>query len=296
MGLDIGTTRLYYHTARKQLLCDGLYLNAVAGKITGILGPSGAGKSVFLNLLTGYLRPSRGRVQVGDYDLHTQYGQLRRLVGYVPQAEIMIPELKVRHSLDYRLRLQCPEMNAAERRGRIEETCRRLGFEASLDRVLAQRIGRPTERGGNYPAGGQRRRINIAHELVGQPQVLFLDEPTSGLSAVDADVVMAFLAEVARQGLGVVMTIHQPSVKTLAYFRDILLVNWGGTMAYYGLRTRVVEYFERFGGFNMGQEENPAEFILQFVRSSESGRLAVLEFEQHLRTGDLAYLRTPLPD
>jgi ABC-type multidrug transport system ATPase subunit len=263
--------------------------------MTGILGPSGSGKSVFLKLITGYVRPSGGHVLMGGYDLGTQAGTARSLFGYVPQAEIMIPDLTARRSLDYRLRLECPLQKSTERSFRITETCRMLGLEANLDDLLKTRIGYPADDHDAHLCGGERRRINIAHELLHQREVLILDEPTSGLSALDADVVTERLSDLARKdGLNIVATLHQPSQKAFERLDDLLVVSWGGRPAFYGKARRAVEYFERFGKVQMRYRDNPAEFVLEYVRSRDMGEVVVRELERQIRERKSDFLRFPI--
>lgn len=296
MALKVASTRLTF-AVKGKVLCDGLFLNAEPGRFTAVMGPSGAGKSVFLKLAAGYLRPSTGRVRVGPHDLHADYDRVRARLGYVPQAEIMIPELTVAQSLDYRLRLQCPLMSLDQRRRQVAAVCDRLGLAEQLDLLLQQQIGRPESTKGSHPSGGQRRRVNIAHELLSNPEVLFLDEPTSGLSATDADCVVRNLAAMAHaEGLNVIATLHQPSRDIYRRIDDLLLVGQGGRVAYYGRAARAVQYFEDFGKVRMPSDDNPAEFIVHFVKDAAHGECTHLEFERHLSRGDVDFLRRPATD
>jgi len=293
MASSVDSTRLVYRTASGKPICDGLYLRARAGSMTAIMGPSGAGKSVFLKLLNGYLKPAKGRVSIGGVDPHRQYSLVRQRVGYVPQAEIMIPELTVLESLDYRARLQCPHLKRSERLARVAETCRSLGFEANLDETLRKRIGNPEWRG-NYPSGGERRRINLAHELLSRPDVMFLDEPTSGLSTVDAELLIGVLkGQAAEAGMNVIMTIHQPSADMFGAFDDLLLISHGGKVAYYGTAGRAVEYFERAARIKFRTGRNPAEFVVEFVRDRENAGWAAARFEENIRSWTDEFLRLP---
>jgi ABC transport system ATP-binding/permease protein len=213
----------------------------------------------------------------------------------VPQAEVMIPELKVRESLDYRLRLRFPSMHPAARRHLVRATCSALGFGAQLDSFLEKQIGSP-EWKGRYPSGGERRRINIAHELISQPLVLFLDEPTSGLASSDANAIVRLLHELARtQGLTVLMTIHQPSLEAMACIDDLLLIYRGGRPAYYGEAARAVEYFRQISGDRSTHAVHPAEYAFEFLRNEEMGAWTVRQFEEALAARRFPFLREPLP-
>jgi ABC-type multidrug transport system ATPase subunit len=293
MTNTVRTSRLYFYGRNGRLLSDGLYLNTRPCTITGIMGPAGSGKSVFLKLLNGYIRPSRGYVLVGEVDVHKRYRQVQGSIGYVPQAEIMIPELKVKESLDYRLQLHAPLRSGRKRRETIRDLCARLKF-ADLDDLLNKRIGSPDAKG-SYPSGGERRRINIAHELLSKPQLLFLDEPTSGLSSIDAERLIQLLKQLADEGLTVVMTIHQPSRSIYELLDDLLLICWDGKPAYYGRAGDAVEYFQGIGGVKLRPEQNPAEYLLYFIRDKKIGAWSVTQFERGLSRRVPDYLGFPLP-
>lgn len=287
--LMIETTRLYLEVGRGQRICNGLYLGAARGTITAIMGPAGSGKSVFLKLLIGYLRPTSGYVQIAGQRLDAQDEAIRNRVGYVPQAEIMIPELTVGRSLDYRLRLRSGGMRSRDRDRIIRETCASVGF-VNVDSLLKKRIGSP-ESLGKHPSGGERRRINIAHELLSRPDVLFLDEPTSGLSSLEADNLVNQLRELADGGLTIVMTIHQPSQTIFEWLDDLLIVGWGGTLAYYGKAQSATGYFQEITDLQLRPRQNPAEYLLDFVRNPQISAWAVDEFTKHQQQGRAVYLK-----
>jgi ABC-type multidrug transport system ATPase subunit len=269
-GLDC--TELRFDVGgKKGVLCEGVFIRAKPGTITAVMGPSGAGKSVFLNLLNGYNKPTNGHVFVGGlFDVHGAGGAkaVRDFVGYVPQAEVMIPELTVLESLYYRLRLRYPDIKRDFCERFARQVCSRLGFAGDeLTEFLNKRIGSPESRG-RVLSGGQRRRANIAHELVCRTQVLILDEPTSGLSSVDADQIVALLHDLAKQdGLTVITTVHQPSRDSFSKFDDLLLMSYGGKVAYYGSAQQAPMILEKATGKTCGAK-NPAEYVLEALKVS----------------------------
>lgn len=280
MGLE---SQLLHYKHRGRVLCDGVFLRARPGTVTAIMGPSGCGKSVFLNLINGYNKPDSGNVFLIEYainkvksitNIHKDFDSVRDRLGYVPQADIMIPELTVRQSLRYRLKLRFPDMKRAVADKYIAETCSSLGFleHKAREEFLDTRIGSPDSKG-KVLSGGQRRRANIAHELVVKPQVLLLDEPTSGLSSVDADLVIETLKRLAvEEQLTVVLVVHQPSAYAFDRFDRLMILDLIGHLVYYGAATDAVPYFSQLAGEKF-DGHSPAEFILQVCDEAPTKQL-----------------------
>lgn len=282
--LSLDSTRLTYARAGEpgHWLCQGVFIRARPGTVTAILGPSGCGKTVLLDLLNGYARPTSGRIEVGRrFDLRRDFDRIRDLIGYVPQGDVMIPELTVGQSLHYRLRLRYPGMSEAMRGRIVHQTCRQLGFpESEIGRLLERPIG-----GGELDrkglSGGERKRINIVHELLGRPAILLLDEPTSGLSSADSDEILGWLGQLARgEGLTLIASVHQPSRVAMEGFDDLLVMAGGGRMAYYGPAARAVGFFQEATDEPFPAGGNAAEYILRLVRQARDADRAVRAFER----------------
>ncbi|NKB72085.1 MAG: ATP-binding cassette domain-containing protein [Candidatus Latescibacteria bacterium] len=146
---------------------DGLNLEIGAGTF-GLLGPNGAGKTTLIKILSTQLEPSAGRVTIAGFDLAHQRGQVRRLLGYVPQYFGAYPQLEAREFLDYMGRLVGLH-DARQRRQRVDEVLAAVGLEEAAQR-----------RAGTF-SGGMMRRLGIAQAILGDPQFLIVDEPTVGL-------------------------------------------------------------------------------------------------------------------
>jgi len=282
-GID--TSRLSYRRpeAPDQVLCAGAFLRAAPGTFTAILGPTGCGKTVFLNLLNGYCQPGQGRIVVGNaFDLQRDFGWVRNLVAFVPQGDILIAELTVRQSLDYRLRLRFPDMVERVRRRLIRDTCVRLGFHPSrLEQFLNTPVGSP-EANRRGLSGGERKRANIAHELVMKPAILMLDEPTSGLSSADADQVTHLLRRLAaEEHITVVASLHQPSRQAFECFDQLLVLGYGGQVAFYGPARNAVAYFETATENPCPPSMSPGDYVLAQVFAPEDARRVVRYYERN---------------
>ena len=250
-----------------RVFCNHISFRAEPGKLTGIMGPSGAGKTVLLNLLSGYgySRKNRGHVFINDtYDVHKARRALGRTIGYVPQDDTLIPNLTVRDSLGYCFQLRYAGVDADLKAHIVRDACQKAGFSGDaqkLTELLRTRIGSPDEK---TLSGGERKRVNIAHELIRNPLLLFLDEPTSGLSSVDADNVIESLQNLCKlTEITIILTIHQPSPNSFAKLDNLLVVNRGGNIAYLGAATDAVPYFQEKSDQPCQANENPADFILK---------------------------------
>src|SRR5262249_19030051 len=187
-------------------LLDSVSFKALPGDMIALMGPSGAGKTTLLLALNGYLPPSSGIVRINGEDLYNIYDNLRGSIGYVPQDDLVHPELTVFEAVKYSAKFRLPpDYSEAEIDARVEQTIKDLG----LDSVKNLQIGKPEKK---ILSGGQRKRVNIALELVTDPVILFLDEPTSGLAADDTTALITLLHDLTKAtGKTIIMTIHQPA-------------------------------------------------------------------------------------
>ena len=150
--------------------------------------------------------------------------------GYVPQDDIVHSQLTVREALYFSARLRT-DLSDKEIDARIDTILDALGI---LDKKRSL-IGSPERK---VLSGGQRKRVNIALELISDTPVLFLDEPTSGLSSYDAAGVIDLLKRLSQQGKTIVATIHQPSVDVFRKFDNLIMISRDpggcGALAYFG--------------------------------------------------------------
>jgi ABC-type multidrug transport system ATPase subunit/ABC-type multidrug transport system permease subunit len=177
-------------------------------------------------------------------------------VAYVMQEELLFAFLSVQETLMLHARLRLPpNVPDAEK----QETVRRLIAELGLKNVADSPVGRV----GGFPrglSGGERKRCNIAVEMVRDPAAIFLDEPTSGLDSFQAQNVMGALRDLARSGRTVVCTIHQPRSSIFAMFDQLMLLT-DGRLVYIGDAHDSVDYFETLH-FRCPNLTNPADFFM----------------------------------
>lgn len=207
------------------------------GRLIGIMGASGAGKTTLLNLLTGLQKPSSGTVKINGIDLHSQSEQLEGVIGFIPQDDLLISELTVYENLFYNAKLCFKDLSNEEIDKLVVKTLSSLGLLERKD----LKVGSPLNK---VISGGQRKRLNIALELIREPSILFVDEPTSGLSSRDSENVMDLLRELALKGKLIFVVIHQPSSDIYKMFDRMVILDTGGYLIYYGNPVEAVSYFK----------------------------------------------------
>ena len=208
------------------------------GKLVGILGASGAGKTTLMNVLSGTQQPTEGAVVINGFDLYRDKKRLAGVIGYIPQEDVLIEELTVYQNLWYNARLCFRDVPDKELDSMVEKVLKDLDLYNARD----LKVGSPKK---NIISGGQRKRLNIALEIIREPSILFLDEPTSGLSSRDSENVMDLLKELALKGKLIFVNIHQPSSDIYKMFDNVLILDVGGYLVWYGNPIEAVTYFKR---------------------------------------------------
>jgi len=146
---------------------DHINIDIKKGEILGLLGPNGAGKTTTLRMLTGFLTPSTGTIQVKDYDIAHQSIEIKKIMGYLPESAPLYHDMLTYDYLNYIADIR--ELPSERKQVRIRE----LGDLCGLDTVMHKPIGELSK--------GFRQRVGLAHAMLSDPEILILDEPTSGL-------------------------------------------------------------------------------------------------------------------
>jgi len=240
-----------------------------SGNLIGILGGSGVGKSTLLNMLNGNMQPQRGKILINGYDLYTEKEKLEGMIGFVPQDDLLIEELTVFQNLYYNAKLCFSQLSKTEVLKRINKILKDLELYESRN----LKVGSPLNK---FISGGQRKRLNIALELIREPSILFVDEPTSGLSSLDSEKVMLLLKEQTLKGKLVIINIHQPYSDIFKLFDRILILDKGGYPIYKGNPIDALVYFKSASNYVNATEGQclscgnvVPEQILQIVEARE---------------------------
>jgi ABC-type multidrug transport system ATPase subunit len=210
------------------------------GELLAIMGGSGTGKTTLLSLLNGSLTPQEGTITINGHSITEP--EAKALIGFVPQDDLLIEELTVYQNLWFTAKLCFEGMSDAELDRRVMKTLKDLGLDAAKDLKVGSAINK-------YISGGQRKRLNIALELIREPAVLFLDEPTSGLSSADTEKVINLLKEQTFKGKLIIVNIHQPSSDVYKLFDRLWLLDKGGYPVFDGNPIDAITYFKEAANY-----------------------------------------------
>lgn len=242
---EIKTTKLSFNAKIKLFRfknravgLSNVFVSEGPGRLIGIMGASGAGKTTLLHVLAGLEKPTKGEVLINGFDIHKEKDKIHGVIGYVSQDDLLIEELTVYQNLYYNAKLCFADFTEEQLHKRVMDVLEDLGLDQRKDLKVGSVLDKTI-------SGGQRKRLNIALELIREPAVLFLDEPTSGLSSRDSENVIDLLKELSLKGKLVFVVIHQPSSDIYKMFDKMIIMDVGGVPAYYGPPVEAVTYFKK---------------------------------------------------
>lgn len=246
--------RNVWHRMRKQTLLKDIRLEIAPGSMVLILGGSGAGKTTFMNAVMGY-EQADGRILYDDTDIYSEYEKMKYEIGYVPQQDLLRLNDTVYATL----------LNAATMR--LPAGLSRDEYSAAVDKTLGK-FGLERERGSlvGKLSGGQRKRLSIAVEYIGNPSLFFLDEPDSGLDGTMARALMENLRTIADDGKIVLVISHSPDRAFALFDRVIVLAKDSrdncGHLAFYGTPDDACAFF---------QADSLEQIVKRINRTDEGG-------------------------
>ncbi|MBA0642273.1 hypothetical protein Goklo_026695, partial [Gossypium klotzschianum] len=233
------------------------------GRVSAVMGPSGAGKTTFLSALTGKTAAGcsvTGLILVNGKNEPIQ--AYRKIIGYVPQDDIVYGNLTVEENLRFSARCRLSaDLAKPDKVLVIERVIESLGLQAVRDSL----VGTVEKRG---ISGGQRKRVNVGLEMVMEPSLLILDEPTTGLDSSSSQLLLRALRREALEGVNICMVLHQPSYTLFKMFDDLILLAKGGLVAYLGPVKKVEEYFSSIG-INVPDRVNPPDHLIDILEGIE---------------------------
>ena len=203
---------------RGRVVVEDVSLSVVAGEIVGLLGPNGAGKTTCFYMIVGLAKMDEGTIHVDEQDLSRAPMHLRARagIGYLPQEASVFRKLSVEDNLQAVVELR--PVTRQERRETVARLLREFRL-TEIRKTLGERL-----------SGGERRRLEIARALASEPAFMLLDEPFAGIDPISMDEIKAEIRQLARRGIGVLVTDHNVR-ETLNICHRAYIVNEGRIIA-----------------------------------------------------------------
>lgn len=249
---------------------DGVSFTLARGEVLGFLGPNGAGKSTTMQVLTGNLAPSGGRVRVNGIDLLDAPKQAKAHLGYLPEQPPLYPELSVDEYLGF-----CARLHRLPR-GRREPAVSRAKARCGLAQVGKRLIGNLSK--------GYRQRVGIAQAILHNPAVVILDEPTVGLDPIQIREIRSLVRELAAEHAVILSTHILAEVQAVC---DRVQILFRGRLVYSDTLENLARGAQATGSLIAAFHRPPAD--------AELGALAGVEGVQPL-PGDARRLRLTVRD
>ncbi|KAI0120945.1 hypothetical protein BJ170DRAFT_153412 [Xylariales sp. AK1849] len=269
-GLSFGYSNLSFQPkGSPRMILQNVTGSIERGSLVAVMGGSGAGKSTFVNVLMGKTNHTGGTVTVNG--VPGKIKRYKKLIGYVPQDDIVLPELTVYENILHSARIRLPRTwttNDIEAHVNSVVDCLEL---THVRDSLVGSVGKPVI------SGGQRKRVSIGMELSAAPMAIFLDEPTSGLDATAASSIMQTLKAIARLGISVIVIIHQPRMEIFEMLDNLILLG-NGQIIYEGPEDEVQQFFQGVG-FRFPEHSNFGDVVTDIVTGN--GRM-------YKRSGDIS--------
>jgi ABC-2 type transport system ATP-binding protein len=199
----------------KRLALDGVSFDVKKGEIVGLLGPNAAGKTTTMRILTGFLAPTSGEVQVAGYDIVKHSLEARRHIGYLPELIPLYTDMTVRSYLDFLARLRgVAPSRLKDRIGDVIETCH-------LEEYADVLIGKLSK--------GFKQRVGVAQAIVHEPDVLILDEPTIGIDPIQVSMTRKLIKELGKEHTVILSTHILPEASAVC--ERVIIIHEGKIVA-----------------------------------------------------------------
>ena len=255
---------LKYETKKKKIL-ENMNGYAKSGECMAIIGGSGAGKSSFMNLLSDRVEHNNATKFTGEVKINNQkmdYQEFKHVIGFVMQADIFLEHLTVREYFKFAIDLRENRKTKDEKEEQLDNAVKMM----KLERAEKNFVGGTFRKG---ISGGEKKRLNIGFELLGDPSILFLDEPTSGLDSYTSFIIMTLLRQIAQENnIIVIYTIHQPSIEIFNLFDNLMILDKGRNI-YFGKAQAAIAYYAQMD-YAVPMNTNPANhFITIAIKGPE---------------------------
>lgn len=197
----------------KQKAVDQISFQAMPGRILGFLGPNGAGKSTTMKMLTSYLMPDSGKVDICGCDTQTQSLEVKRLVGYLPENTPLYQDMYVKEFLSF----VANSYQISHPAKRISDTIDKVGLQAEQHKKISML------------SKGYKQRVGLAQAIIHDPKVLILDEPTSGLDPNQLVDIRELIKNLGADKTVILSTHIMQEVEAVC--DDVIIINHGRIVA-----------------------------------------------------------------
>ncbi|RMF92274.1 MAG: ATP-binding cassette domain-containing protein [Candidatus Schekmanbacteria bacterium] len=194
---------------------DNVSFKIKKGEILGLLGPNGAGKTTTLRILTCFMKPTSGNIKVKDYNIYDNVLEIKKLIGYLPEAAPIYPDMLVYDYLSFVAAVR--EIDPKERDNRIKKLSRLCAISDVMHKSI------------NELSKGYKQRVGLAHAMMNNPEILVLDEPTSGLDPNQIIEIREIIKEIGKEKT-VILSTHILSEAEATCDR-IVIINKGKIVA-----------------------------------------------------------------
>ncbi len=247
---------------------DGISFGVSRGEVLGFLGPNGAGKSTTMKMITGFLAPTRGKVEVAGYDVAEHPLAVKRRIGYLPEGAPAYPDMSVGDFLAFIAEVR--GFRGGEKRRRIEAVVERV----NLAEVVHQSIDTLSK--------GFKRRVGLAQAILHDPEVLILDEPTDGLDPNQKHEVRTLIREMAPEKV-IILSTHILEEVHAVCSRAVIIAH--GRIVADGTPAELEARSEYHNAVTLTLQggADPAQVRRQLEALPQVGRLDALEEAERLR-------------
>lgn len=199
----------------KFLAVDNISFTVKDGEVVGFLGPNGAGKSTTMNMITGFIEPNAGTIEVNGYDVLKKPAQAKKQIGYMPEGVPLYTDLTVKEFVTYMAELK--KINRKEKKEKVEKTLKETGLE-EVSNKLIRNLSR-----------GYKQRVSLAGALIGDPEVIILDEPTVGLDPKQITEIRELIKELGKKHTVILSSHILPEVSQIC--ERVVIINKGKIIA-----------------------------------------------------------------
>lgn len=194
---------------------DNISFTVNDGEVVGFLGPNGAGKSTTMNMITGFIEPTEGTIEVNGYDVSKKPSKAKAQIGYMPESVPLYDELTVKEFVTYMAELK--KVSKQEKKSDVEKVLKETGIE-NVKNKLIKNLSR-----------GYRQRVSLAGALIGNPDVIILDEPTVGLDPKQIADIRKLIKELGKKHTVILSSHILPEVSQIC--EKVIIINNGKIVA-----------------------------------------------------------------